>query len=610
MARWNTVGPAIEPADLLSSGSSRAESSAAGMNARPTKRQRLNSITILSMRTDPSCRAPVPELGGTLLIDHQMPGAANRSRAGAAAQAAIAVISAILLFWGLTDRYLWQDEAATAVLATRLLKFGRPLAYDGVNLVTIDLYDSDQDAMEEQAAGPEQALEYHLSHGEFKPETVWKWQPWGQFVVAAGSFLALGRTTLAARLPFAIAGFATVLLLFRLVSEYFGSRRMATLAALFLLGNSYWILHTRQCRYYSLSSLGLVLTLWAFARWQAGRRGSTLAFVAAAWCWFQVDYGTVWPVLAVLLPAMFFAARKDWRRCAILAAMLAASIAPFFYYYELWGRVSEHDETWKFRFLYNVFNMNEYVAPAFIVAAAGALLMWRWRSLPPSERGLIAVSGAILVALALWIPSVSILPFLRYAIIAAPVGALLTAWVLVRICGSRAAYFAWPIAALLIATPWASMPLRIVAQWAEWPAQNPWFRSELIALRDGVFTRQPDPNRIVIEWLQANAAPSDEILINYEDLPLTFYLPNPIRGGISAFRVEDDSRTPPRFVVLRHSVPFVNWPIFLNEVNRYRWAPVPLKAPDVVWGNNPDPAGQDEDPARAPILYIARRIDP
>ena len=26
----------------------------------------------------------------------------------------------------------------------------------------------------------------------------------------------------------------------------------------------------------------------------------------------------------------------------------------------------------------------------------------------------------------------------------------------------------------------------------------------------------------------------------------------PIRGGMSAFRVEDDAKTPPRFVVLRH----------------------------------------------------------
>jgi hypothetical protein len=211
--------------------------------------------------------------------------------------------------------------------------------------------------------------------------------------------------------------------------------------------------------------------------------------------------------------------------------------------------------------------------------------------------------------LALWIPSVTVYAFLRYAIVAAPAACLLTAWVVVRACGSRAARFAWPAAALLLATPWASMPLHALAPPPDWFEPSPWLRAEFSALRAGVFLHQPDPNRLVIEWLRKNAAPSEEILINYEDLPLMFYLPNPIRGGITAFRVEDDAKTAPRFVVLRHSVDFVNWPVFLREVQRYQWAPAPLHAPDIAWGNNPDPAGQD-DPAQAPDLYIARRIGP
>ncbi len=90
-----------------------------------------------------------------------------------------------------------------------------------------------------------------------------------------------------------------------------------------------------------------------------------------------------------------------------------------------------------------------------------------------------------------------------------------------------------------------------------------------------------------------------------------FYLPNPIRGGISAFRVEDDARVPPRFVVLRHSVDFVYWNIFCREVAALSMGtPVPLKAPDVIWGNNPDPMGQEQNPAGEPNLYIARRIGP
>ena len=48
--------------------------------------------------------------------------------------AAVWALGALLLFWGLSDKYLWQDEAATAVLAERLVKYGSPLAYDGTLL--------------------------------------------------------------------------------------------------------------------------------------------------------------------------------------------------------------------------------------------------------------------------------------------------------------------------------------------------------------------------------------------------------------------------------------------------------------------------------------------
>jgi hypothetical protein len=536
-------------------------------------------------------------------------GLAGRHRLDVLAQAVIAGVAAVLLFWGLTDKYLWQDEAATAVLATRFLKFGRPIAYDGVNLITTDMFEEDEDAIGKLTTDPRAAVDHHVRRGEFKPDTTWKWQPWGLFAVAAMSFKLMGQTTLAARLPFALAGLATVVFLFRLVRRYSGSLLMAALAALFLVANPYWILHARQCRYYSLSSLFLVLTLLAYARWQVDGRGAA-AFIAASWCWFQVDYGTVWPALAVLFLDAFIAGRQGWRRTTVVGVLLAGTIAPFFYYYQLWGRALDTNSSWKESFSDNLFNMNEYVAPALIVATAAILLAWRWKSFAPAERRLVAAADGILLALVLWIPTVSPYPFLRYAIIAAPAGGVVTAWLIVRGLASRAPMFALPCAAVLIATPWASLPLHALVPPTDWYTLNRWVRGEFSALYAQAFRNEPDPNRLVIQWLKKNAAPSDEILINYEDLPLMFYLPNPIRGGIAAFRVEDDARTPPQFVILRHSVDFVHWPTFVREVQRYQWSPVPLKAPDVPWGNNPDPMGQDDDPTRSPDLYFARRIGP
>ena len=524
-------------------------------------------------------------------------------------QAAIYGLAAILLFWGLTEKYLWQDEAVTAVLAVRMLKFGRPMAYDGKNLLTIDMQDEDDDAsLSKRTKEPQAAIDYYYEQGNFKRDTTWKWQPWGLFAIAAVGIKLFGQTTLGARLPFALAGFATVPLLFYLVRRQFGSFQAAALSAVLLVCNSYWILHARQCRYYSVSSLFLVLTLMAYARWQWGGRGPA-AFIVAGFCWFQVDYGTVLPVLAVLfLEALVNDLRAFWRTVAV-GAILGATLAPFVIFYDLLHRGSDADGTWLERFHQNFFNTNEFVVPILIVLAVIFVLMKQWDSLPAGERRLVSVGCAIIVAFTLWIPTVTVYSFVRYAIIAAPVGAMLTGWLLVRIFDADWK-LAWLTAAILIFTPWASLPFRVLAHGPDWweQAASPWYRVEMKDVRAEIFGHQPDPNRLVIDYLRKNAKPTDEILINYEDYPLMYYLPNPIRGGIATFRVEDDAKTAPRFVILRHSADFVHWPVFEREMARYKWEVAPLKAPDVQWGNNPDPMGND-DPSAAPNLYIARRVD-
>ena len=128
-------------------------------------------------------------------------------------------------------------------------------------------------------------------------------------------------------------------------------------------------------------------------------------------------------------------------------------------------------------------------------------------------------------------------------------------------------------------------------------------------LADEIFGSRPDPNRMTVDWLRKNTAPSDEILINYEDLPLQFYLPNPIRGGIPAFRAEDDAKTPPRFAVLRRSVDFLHKAVFDREMARYQWVEDPVKIPDLIWGNNPDPMMWEQYPEEMSYLYLARRVD-
>ncbi len=524
----------------------------------------------------------------------------------------VGLLASVLLLWGLADKYLWQDEANTAVLGARMLRFGRPLAYDGLNLLAVDNDRAeDTSTIGQRTASPQAAIDYYIARHDFKADTAWKFHPWGQFMVVAASLKVLGQTTFAARLPFALAGIVTVLLLYQWALMSFDSPLIAQLATALLIFNAYWILHARQCRYYSLSSMFLVLTLICYALWQRKSLWGAIVFVIAAWCWFQVDYGTVWPVLGVLFVDAFVANRKElWRPLGVGMA-LALTLAPFIFYYGLWGRLMAQEKTWgQTLFALTVFNINEYVVALPIVIAAAVLVAWRGKTLAGADRRVVAIACGIIVALALWVPSVAPGPFLRYVIIAAPVGCLLSAWVLVRGCKLPATY-AWIGALVLILTPWLSMPMHALISPPSYLTSgystNLMLRGELLTLRREIFGSRPDPNRLVIDWLRQNAAPSDEILVNYEDLPLMFYLPNPIRGGIAAFRVEDDAEKQPAFLVLRQSVTFVHWPVFEREVNRYQWVLAPVKAPDIKWGNNPDPMAEAQDFDTDKKIIVARR---
>jgi hypothetical protein len=524
-------------------------------------------------------------------------------------QLLLAAVAAVLLFWGLGEKYLWQDEAATAVLAGNMLKFGKPLAYDGVNLVTIDFFISEDGDIEKRTHDPKAAVDYYIRRGDFKPDTAWIWHPWGQFAVAAAGLKLLGHNTLGARVPFALAGIATVLLLYRLARKYCGSWQIATISALLLVTNAYWILHARQCRYYALSSLLLVVTVTAYLRWQEHERWGAAAFIAAAWCWFQADYGTVWPVFGVLFLCSLLARRRTFRETIGAGLILAAAMAPFLYYYRLWGRRMPAVRGRQEIFNMNLFNTNQYVLPLLVLTGAVILVAWRWKRLAGAERHVVVIACAVVALFVVWVPAVSPDAFLRYVIMLAPLGSLVGGWFLVRAFPPRHAWIAWIGALVWMATPWLSAPIGVLVPEADRYVEGTLWRWELPMMANEIFGHRPDPNRMTVEWLRRHAAPSDEILINYEDLPLAFYLPNPIRGGIPAFRAEDDAKTPPRFVVLRRSVEFVHKEIYEREIGRYQWAQAPVEIPDIIWGNNPDPMMWENYPAEMTYLYLARRVD-
>src|ERR1700758_3396703 len=115
----------------------------------------------------------------------------------------LAAVAAALIFTNIGSDYLWEDEGDTAALASNILKFGVPKAWDGAAFL-----DSDHGA-------------------RLNRDLVMVTHPWVQYYLAAGSFLLFAQNTLAARLPFALAAWMSMLLLYFFVWRYVGSRLAA-----------------------------------------------------------------------------------------------------------------------------------------------------------------------------------------------------------------------------------------------------------------------------------------------------------------------------------------------------------------------------------------------
>ena len=524
----------------------------------------------------------------------------------------VAVLAAAPLLWQLGARYLWQDEAACAVLAERLMQTGKPLGYDGRNLITMDEYrPQDGPELMRLAHDEQRTIEHFVEHGDFKPDTTWIGQPWGQFVIAGLSLELFGKDTLQARLPFALAAVMTVVLLFHFVRSRFADQRLAWIAVALLLTNTYWFLHVRQCRYYSTATLGLLATLVAYWRWQERKRFGAALFVVCGWLWFHNDFGSPWPVFGILLFDALRAARERWRGTLTTFAILGATIAPFVFFYGLATRVKTSFKPWDFKFVWTLVATNEYQLP-LIVGAAAAWCFFRDRRKGPSlERRIVGCCLAIVGAKLLWMPTVGPAPFYRYVVDLTPLSSLIVAYAFTSIAASILASPLWStvlasaLAAVQIVSAVFAEPVTQMVSTFSRPYGAPgWFvRSELTSYAAELIANAPDPNREAIEFLRPRLRPEDEILVNYEDVPWMFYVPNRIRGGIPAFRALDDNAPPPRFVVFRPSAQFTHTPIYTlalgGVVNREkydnlywderRWDRLPAHVLSMIWGNNPDP---------------------
>jgi hypothetical protein len=475
---------------------------------------------------------------------------------------ALAALAACLLFTGLGRDYLWEDEGDTAVLAQSILQHGVPVAWDGVTF-------SDPDYGQRLKFGF-----VMISH------------PWLQYYAAAASFGLFGESPWAARLPFALAGLATILLVYAMALRLLGSRAVAVSAALLLTVSVQFLLFSRQARNYSLNALLTTLLLWQFLRLNSWKR--TIAFTVTGILLFHAHAIGLAAVAMLGVVSLVYRPARPMRRWFWPAAIVIVLYAtPWL----IWSQPGQATNTapvtsvWQLfpRLLQFAFDYAS-VAPVIGVVVL-SIVCWllrrgNGRLFTPAEAALLTCIGAICTGEAvvmaathtrndIWIVGLHHTPALI------PLTVLSAAVLIVKVSGRHrvllvALCLVFAFTRLGQATPWGfwadpvaiRSPDRIASLHVPQKASDRLLRTTQVQFVKSLGRSNPGVIASVSDFLNAHAAPGDIVITNYEWEALYFHTRLPQGARVSPsfpiYRVAR-ARGLPKYVFGADGVRWIVW---------------------------------------------------
>jgi hypothetical protein len=521
----------------------------------------------------------------------------------------VVLIGAVLLFCRLDDAYLWQDEAETALVGRHLLAYGLPLSSDGRDWV-------------QQSGEP---------FVEFTSDYVWIYHSWLQYALVAASFALFGPTTLAARLPFAVAGLVVLVLSYRLVLHGLGDRRVARMATVLLLFCVPFLLLMRQCRYYALTTVAALLTLDAYLWLRSARRWALPLFVLLASLLYHCHYGAFFPTLAALGVHWLLSSTKDrtshryWQALVLLVVL----VLPWAVFMRVAGRGQPFRAD---RFLAHMGQYFVYTTGWLFPLALLTLLVIAWKR--SARHRFLALTRsqadycwlvALIVLGNLLVLSVSAAfdwVYFRYMVHLIPLLLSVLAVLLVQI-NEQKARLAGVLLALTVVTNALSVVPYGLPGLRDWSVANLWpesaaflslqkvwngagrFRSDAWMYLQELTGSYEGPNEGLVAYLEQHAQPEDSLAVNYEDLPLMFYTDLQVVGGLGVHDLDADSR--PDWIVDRQHGPYRD--LLAEMLASGSYERIVLPYPDIRWENRPGPTEhhyqtvEDADPV---VLY--RRV--
>ncbi len=415
----------------------------------------------------------------------------------------LAALVFFLAFCNLDGRLFWGDEAETALLAKNIQKFGVPKVDDGINHVSLhgDNYDA--------------------------RNGVWTWSPWLPEYVTATSFAVLGQTTWAGRAPFAFIGWLTVMLLGMAAWKIYRSHKVAFSSMLLLGTSEIFLLHIRQCHYYSITVFAEVLLVYGIYEILAGNKsgswfilvGLTLQF----YCNYTIAVANI-PILLTLTWKLFQQQRSSaWPLIRSLVVWLLISV-PWLLYVEIWrqGSAEAHD-TWVHLLWFYLWQFHFHFFPWCVVLLplSGWLIQRFSRDADRSKKNILSPTthtfeNYLILLPILYVPVLLLMPnaFSRYLLPVLPVACLLVAVWLFR-------YIKWTaIAAALLLVQCASNVFAVATD--PFGRQYP-FRSPLADFTFSTLLPYEDRLTDVLKFFKEQGHARDALVSWDPEFPLAFY---------------------------------------------------------------------------------------
>ena len=144
----------------------------------------------------------------------------------------------IMVFLGLSDAALQTDEGGDTYISSTILKYGIPYHQDEVI-----------SAME---------------HARVREDGLFIYRTWIPYYLQASSLFILGKTTFAARLPFAALGVTSAIALYFFTLKLIRKKNVAFLATLFLISSVPALIYFRTARYVGLPILLTILLIYSY----------------------------------------------------------------------------------------------------------------------------------------------------------------------------------------------------------------------------------------------------------------------------------------------------------------------------------------------------------